>query len=53
MIENPQAVIADLARVKTMFQARTIALVLGAEPPSPELFASETNKDRNAKEERP
>ena len=30
--------LADLARVKALFQARTIAKVIGAEPPAPEAF---------------
>lgn len=31
-------VLADLARVKALFQARTIAAILGAPPPKPEDF---------------
>ena len=31
-------VIADLTRAKALFQARTIAAVLGVAPPAPEAF---------------
>jgi hypothetical protein len=44
-------ILAGLARAKALFQARTIAAVIGARPPSPETFVSETNKDRTAKED--
>lgn len=32
------SILAELARVKALFQARTIAAVIGAEPPRPEDF---------------
>jgi len=30
---DPSQIVAELARVKALFQARTIALVIGAQPP--------------------
>ena len=35
------ALLADLARAKALFQARTIAAVLGVPPPAPEAFRRE------------
>jgi hypothetical protein len=32
------SILAELAHVKALFQARTIAAVIGAEPPRPEDF---------------
>jgi hypothetical protein len=34
-------VLAELARVKVLFQARTIAAIIGAPPPAPEAFRCE------------
>lgn len=31
----PQEVLSDLARVKVLFQARTLAAVIGTTPPAP------------------